>query len=73
MSKQEVRRAVIREWMALPRDKRQTKEQTAEFATKAVQSRELPRSRRDPHRGDDGLVATSDWEAVTPWACARAR
>ena len=36
MSKQEVRRAVIREWMAPPRDKRQTKEQTAEFAAKST-------------------------------------
>jgi hypothetical protein len=28
MNKQEIRRAVIRGWMALPRDKRQTEEQT---------------------------------------------
>ena len=31
MTKQEIRRAVIREWMALPHDKRQTEEQTASF------------------------------------------
>jgi len=31
MNKQEIRRAVIREWMALPRDKRQSAEQTASF------------------------------------------
>lgn len=30
MNKPEIRRAVIREWMALPRDKRQTEEQTRE-------------------------------------------
>jgi hypothetical protein len=36
--------------MALPRDKRQTEEQTAGFAAKAVQSHELPRGRRDPYR-----------------------
>jgi hypothetical protein len=31
MNKQDIRRAVIREWMALPRDKRQTEAQTADF------------------------------------------
>jgi len=50
MKKQEIRREVIREWMALPCDKRQSKEQTTDFAAKAVQNHQLPRSRRDPHR-----------------------
>jgi hypothetical protein len=50
MNKQEIRRTVIREWMALPRDKRQTEEHAAGFAAKTLQSHELPRSRRDPHR-----------------------
>jgi hypothetical protein len=50
MNKQEIRRAVIREWMALPPEKRQTDEQTADFAGKAVQRHKLPRSRRDPHQ-----------------------
>jgi hypothetical protein len=50
MNRQEIRRAVIREWMALPRDRRQSAEQTADFAAKAVQRHELPRSRRDPQR-----------------------
>ncbi len=49
MNRQETRRAVIREWMALPRDQRQTQEQTAGFAAKAAQRHELPRSRRDPY------------------------
>ena len=49
MNKQDIRRAVIREWMALPRDKRQTEAQTADFAAKAVQRHQLPRSRRDPY------------------------
>ncbi len=48
MKKQQIRRAVIREWMALPRDKRQTEEQSADFAAKAQQRHVLPRSRRDP-------------------------
>jgi hypothetical protein len=50
MAKQAIRRAVIREWMALPREKRQTDEQTADFAAKAVQRHKLPRSRRDPYQ-----------------------
>jgi hypothetical protein len=50
MKKQVIRRAVIREWMALPRDKRQSVEQAANFAEKAAQGHALPRSRCDPHR-----------------------
>jgi hypothetical protein len=50
MKKQVIRRAVIREWMALPRDKRQTLQQATNFVEKAVQGHVLPRSRRDPHR-----------------------
>jgi hypothetical protein len=47
MNKQEIRRAVIREWMALPHDKRQTEEQTSSFAVMAAQRHELPRSRNN--------------------------
>jgi hypothetical protein len=36
--------------MALPRDKRETEEQTAGFAVKAVQRDELPRSRNDAYQ-----------------------
>ena len=50
MNKQEIRRAVIREWMALPHDKRQTEEQTTSFAVNAVQRHELPRSRNDAYK-----------------------
>jgi hypothetical protein len=50
MKRQVIRREVIREWMALPRDKRQSDEQTADFAAKAVQKHQLPRSRRDPQQ-----------------------
>jgi hypothetical protein len=34
----DARRAIIREWMALPKEKRQTKEHAAIFAKKAVES-----------------------------------
>ena len=48
MDDHETRRKIIREWMALPKDKRQTAEQAAAFAKKAVQQNEFHRSRRDP-------------------------
>jgi hypothetical protein len=50
MNRQAIRRTVIREWMALPRDKRQTAEQTAGFAAKTLQRHALRRSRRDPYQ-----------------------
>ncbi len=55
MTKQDSRRAVIREWMALPRDKRQTEEQTAGFVAKAVQRHKLPRS------GNDAVQVMMGW------------
>ncbi len=50
MDRHAIRRSVIREWMALPRDQRRTAEQTAGFAAKTLQRHELPRSRRDPYQ-----------------------
>ncbi len=35
------RRAIIREWMSLPRDKRATEEQAAAFAMKAIEKHEF--------------------------------
>ncbi len=49
MKKHEIRRAVIREWMMLPSDKRLNQEHAASFATVVMQRYELPRSRRSPH------------------------
>jgi hypothetical protein len=43
----EMRRKIIREWMSLPRDKRQTEEQARPFAKKAAER--IP-SRGDPYR-----------------------
>jgi len=48
MAKSGVRRTVIREWMSLARDKRQSEEHAVAFARKAAQSHPVPRSRRDP-------------------------
>jgi hypothetical protein len=64
MTKQEIRRAVIREWMALPSNQRQTKEQTDSFALKAMHRRASAQPQRRVPR-DDGLVAITDWQAVT--------
>jgi hypothetical protein len=49
MEDHETRRKIIRQWMALPKDKRQTAEQAAAFAKKAVEQNELQSSRRDPY------------------------
>ena len=43
----EARRKVIREWMSLPKDKRQTEEQAKPFAKKAMEG--IPSS-GDPYR-----------------------
>jgi len=43
------RRAIIREWMSLPRDKRQNGEQAAAFAAQAVERHQF-RSRGDRYR-----------------------
>jgi hypothetical protein len=49
MAKPKVRRAIIREWMALVREKRQSGQQALAFANSAVQRHSLPRGRRAPH------------------------
>jgi hypothetical protein len=46
MPEHKARRAIIREWMSLPRDKRQREEQAASFATNATSR--IP-SIDDPH------------------------
>jgi hypothetical protein len=48
MAKPKVRRAIIREWMTLAREKRQSGQQALAFAKAAVQRHGLPRSRRTP-------------------------
>ena len=57
----EARRKVIREWMSLPKDKRQTKEQAKPFAGKAmenpIQWRSVP--------ADNGMAAAPHWQVVT--------
>ncbi|HLZ66108.1 MAG TPA: hypothetical protein VKQ29_07745 [Aliidongia sp.] len=43
------RRTIIREWMSLPREKRQTVGQATAFAAKAIEAHALPCS-GDPHQ-----------------------
>jgi hypothetical protein len=65
MNRQDIRRTVIREWMALPRDKRQSAEQTADFAAKTPAA---PHASAQPPRSvpcDDGLVVAADRETVS--------
>jgi hypothetical protein len=56
MEDHETRRKIIRQWMPLPKDKRQTAEQAATFAKKAVQENELPPDRRDPYQRTMGWL-----------------
>ncbi len=50
MKEHETRRKIIREWVKLPKEKRQTEEQVAAFAKKAAQENEFEHSRRDPYQ-----------------------
>ena len=49
MNKVDIRRAIIREWMALPNDQRLNEEQASNFAAAVMQRYEPPRTRRSPH------------------------
>ena len=52
MEDHETRRKIIRQWMALPKDKRQTADQAAAFAKRAVEQNKFQRSsRRLPSQG----------------------
>src|SRR5437868_4263411 len=46
----EMRRKIIREWMSLPRDKRQTEEQARPFAKKAMDRMRSTKPSRTPFR-----------------------
>jgi hypothetical protein len=50
MEDHETRRKIIRQWRSLPKDKRQTAEQAAVFAKKALEENQLQPSRRDPYQ-----------------------
>jgi hypothetical protein len=49
MVTRKTRRAIIREWMVLAREKRQSGRQALAFAKAAIDRHSLPRSRRTPH------------------------
>jgi len=50
MEDHETRRKIIRQWMSLPKDKRQTAEQAAAFGKEAAEENKLQHSRRDPYQ-----------------------
>ncbi len=62
------RRKIIREWMALSTDKRQTEEQAVAFAKKAAQQNEFPHSRRDPNH----QFQRNSYQKVLGWLVPRA-
>jgi hypothetical protein len=68
MEDQKTRRKIIREWMALPKDKRQTEEQVVAFSKKATQQNEFHRSQRDP----DHKFRRNSYQKVTGWLLPRA-
>jgi hypothetical protein len=83
----ETRRKIIRQWMSLPNEKRQTLEQAADFARKAIEQNELHPSRRGPYERVVGwllprtsrshtrlLDATGDhWQLGAPHCAMAAR
>jgi hypothetical protein len=64
----DTRRKIIREWMALPKDRRQTEQQAMVFAEKAAQQNKFHRSRRDP----DHQFRRDSYEKVLGWLVPRA-
>jgi len=48
MANTNIRRTIIREWMALAREKRQSRQQALAFVKAATERHQLPRSRRTP-------------------------
>jgi hypothetical protein len=67
MEDHDTRRKIIREWMALPKDKRQTEEQAVVFAEKAVQQSQFHRSRRDPNH----QFRRNSYQKVLGWLVPR--
>jgi len=66
MEDHETRRKIIREWMALPKDKRQTEEQVAAFAKNAAQQNKF-------HRRDPSLKFRRDpYQKLMGWLLPRA-
>jgi hypothetical protein len=68
MADHETRRRIIREWMSLPKDKRQTEEQVVAFAKKATQENKFHHSRRDPPQ----KFRRDPFEKVMGWLLPRA-
>jgi hypothetical protein len=50
MIEHETRRKIIRQWMTLPKNRRETAEQAAAFAKNAAEQNEFQRSRREPYQ-----------------------
>jgi hypothetical protein len=64
----DIRRKIIRQWMTLPKDRRQTKEQVAAFAKSAIQQNEFHRSRREPEQ----IFRRDPYLKVMGWLLPRA-
>lgn len=62
------RRKIIREWMALSKDKRQTEEQVVAFAKRATQQNDFHHSQRNPKH----VFRRSSYQKVLGWLVPRA-
>ncbi|HUO00526.1 MAG TPA: hypothetical protein VMU69_30385 [Bradyrhizobium sp.] len=67
MEDHDTRRKIIREWMALPKNNRQTEEQAVVFAKKATQQSQFHRSRRDPNH----QFRRNSYQKVLGWLAPR--
>jgi hypothetical protein len=61
----EMRRKIIREWMSLPKEKRQTEEQAKPFAKKAME--------RIPSSGDPYRQIMHEYQCLSPVRLRRLR
>ena len=68
MEDHDTRRKIIREWMALPKDKRQSKEQVVAFGKNATRQNEFHRSRRDPNH----QFRRDSYQKIMGWLLPRA-
>jgi hypothetical protein len=79
MEDHETRRKIIREWMALPRDKRHTEEQVVAFAKRATQAKRVPSqsARSGPSISarsvpeSYGMALASRWKVIAAWQAGR--
>jgi hypothetical protein len=64
MEDHETRRKIIREWMALPKEKRQTEEQVAAFRQKGGPAKRVPSQSARSVPEINGMAFAARWQIV---------